>query len=391
MKGKMNAPRRILALLLALCLTALFPALAEDHHSAFVAAISKHGNLELDISATNFLGLGYAFGDILSVSINGHSYAMPVCTNYTDVPSGMPVCRLKIDASSGADSVVLALNADSLARDAGIGQRVDTQTEPGFTWQLNEGVEMPLEIEIRMQQRGGYYNEWLLCQLVRSNERADYPDLTDAEFANFRPVEAPGIARGMLYRSSSPVNGEIGRSGYADAAARNAGVRCIVNLADSESELHAYEDYAGSHATKCNILCLNLGVDFSAPEFEAGLAEAFRFIIANDGPFLLHCNEGKDRAGFTAAVLECLAGADAQSVVADYMRSYTNYYGVEPGSERYEAIADMNIIASLEHAFGVDDLYAESENLPALARAYMIEQLGLRPDEVDALALKLAG
>jgi len=53
----------------------------------------------------------------------------------------------------------------------------------------------------------------------------------------------------------------------------------------------------------------------------------FRFIIANDGPYLIHCTEGKDRAGFVSAVLEALMGADLQEIVADYMKSYENYYG----------------------------------------------------------------
>ena len=50
-----------------------------------------------------------------------------------------------------------------------------------------------------------------------------------------------------------------------------------------------------------------------------GFAEGLRFFIANDGPYLIHCNEGQDRTGFSVAILECLMGASEEEVVADYM------------------------------------------------------------------------
>ena len=46
-------------------------------------------------------------------------------------------------------------------------------------------------------------------------------------------ISTTGIGYGTLYRSSSPVNPEISRNAYADAAIEAAGIKTVVNLADS--------------------------------------------------------------------------------------------------------------------------------------------------------------
>ena len=91
-----------------------------------------------------------------------------------------------------------------------------------------------------------------------------------------------------------------------------------------------YEDYAQTYYSGLDIIPLDLVVDFSSDSFREGLAKGFRFMISHDAPYLIHCTMGKDRAGFTSAVLECLMGASAEEVVADYMVSYYNYYGIGP-------------------------------------------------------------
>lgn len=108
------------------------------------------------------------------------------------------------------------------------------------------------------------------------------------------------IAEGVLFRSSSPVNPELGRNTYADALVEKAGVKTAINLADSQEELAAYEGYADSYYATLNVVALDMGVDFAAEDFNAKLKTGLEFLIANEGPYVIHCNEGKDRAGFTA-------------------------------------------------------------------------------------------
>ena len=183
-----------------------------------------------------------------------------------------------------------------------------------------------------MAEKGGYMAEYIMHDLQRTNDRADYPNLSDAEFGNFRNIATTGMElAGARTCGSSPINPELGRNTYVDAA-RSVGAYVIMNLANSPEEAEAYEGFADTYYSGQKVIYLNLGVDFSAPEFQKGLAEGLRFFAANKGTYYVHCTEGKDRAGFVSALLECpLMGATYDEVVADYMVTYYNYYGVEPG------------------------------------------------------------
>ena len=89
-----------------------------------------------------------------------------------------------------------------------------------------------------------------------------------------------------------------------------------MNLADSDALIESYiaadgfnSPYYQSLFEAGKVKALNLGVDFTAADFKSGLAEGLRFLSEHEGPYLVHCNEGKDRAGFASALLECLMGA----------------------------------------------------------------------------------
>ena len=138
---------------------------------------------------------------------------------------------------------------------------------------------------------------------------------------------------------------------------------------------------------RSKVIYLNLGVDFQADDFKKGLAEGMRFFISNPGVYAVHCTEGKDRAGFVSALLECLMGASFEQVRSDYMTTYFNYYGVEKGTEKYNAIAASNIEKSLKAAFGVADL--NTADLAAKAEAYLSD-IGLGKDEIVTLKANLA-
>ena len=235
-----------------------------------------------------------------------------------------------------------------------------------------------------LKQEDGYREQWLIHQLVRTNERADYAHLSDEAFANFRMVDTTGMGKNKLYRSSSPINPEIGRSTYADKAARDAGIITVVNLADASNTYESPED---SYYRTCQVVYLNLGMNFASEGSLESLARGMRFIIDGEAPYLLHCNEGKDRAGFVSALLECLMGATIDEIVEDYMETYINYYGVEKESEKYEAVVNSNIVPILNANFKVKDIY--QADLAAEAEAFLTEDLGLSSDEVTALKEKL--
>lgn len=377
----------VLAMAMALCLIPAMAEVAEATATATVTEIQKYGNLVLSLKGSELLADGYAYGDVVTVTINGQDFDMPVGSNYSDVPQGSMICRVVIKEDTAEDTIILAINMGDLATTAGIATKEKIEEDPGYVWHMNEGVEDPVTVAFAMKEQGGYYDQWVMNQLVRSEKREDYPDLTDAEYANFREIKAGSIAAGRLYRSSSPVNPEINRNKEADAAAAEAGVKTFINLADTAETMQAYEGFAESYYSGQNIIGLNLGVDFTAADFRAGLAEGFRFIAANDGPYLVHCNEGKDRAGFTSAILECLMGATDEEVTADYMVTFYNYYGVQPGTEQYDIVANANIRKSLATAFGLEDI--TGADLAKEAEEYLLE-IGMTQEEIDAVRAKLA-
>ena len=377
--------KKTLSLLLTLCLalSLTLPALAESP-AATVADIQKYGNLVLSITGSDFLAQGYAYGDIVTATINGQDFDMPVGSNYSDVDNGSMICRVVIKPDTNEDTLLLAINMGDLATATGIATKEKIEADPGYVWNYN--VETPVSVTFAMKEQGGYYDQWVMHQLSRSENRADYPDLDDAAYANFRAVTTTGMGEGKLYRASSPVNPEINRNKEADAAAAQAGVKTFINLADNAETMKGYEGFAESYYAGQNIVCLNLGVDFSAPDFRAGLAEGLRFIAAQPAPYLVHCNEGKDRAGFVSAVLEALMGATAEEITADYMVTFYNYYGVQPGTEQYDVIAGSNIQKSLSTAFGLSDFFAA--DLKAAAEQYLTG-LGLSAEEIAAVQANL--
>ncbi len=377
---------RFLELALALCLClGLMPVMAEEAPIT-VTEIQKYGNMVLSISGSDLLAQGFAYGDGVTVTLNGQSYEMALGSNFSDVEQGSMILRVVIKPENNEDYALIAINMGDLATFAGVATKEKTEADPGYVWHYNEGVEVPVTVTIEMKEPGAYYDSWLMNQLVRSENREDYPQLTDAEFANFRAVTTTGVGENKLYRSSSPVNPEINRNKQADAAAREAGIKTFINLADNDQVMRGYEGFDESYYSNQSIITLNLSVDFAAEDFRSGLADGVRFIAANEAPFLVHCNEGKDRAGFVTAVLECLMGASAEEVTADYMVTFYNYYGVEAGTEQYYAIAKANIQKSLAKAFEIDTI--EGADLAKEAEEYLLA-IGVSEEDIAAAKAKL--
>ena len=340
--------------------------------------IAKYGNLILYMYGSDLFDKGFEHGDIVEIAIGEKKWDVPLCTSYSDVDNGVAVLR----ATSATDGVVLAINMGDFATTAGIATKTAIDEDPGYRWDYT--MESTVEITITMKEKGGYREEWLIRQLVRTNERTDYANLGDEAFANFRVIDTTGMGANVLYRSSSPINPALGRDNYADMAAKNAGIMTIVNLADPSN---TYEGTGSAYYSTCQVVYVNLGMDFLSETTLNGIAEGMRYIINNNGPYLIHCNEGKDRAGFVSALLECLMGASIDEVVEDYMETYFNYYGVEKGTEKYDAIVKNNLIKVLNTTFKVDDVY--TADLAAEAKAYLVEDLGLSVEEVTALIEKL--
>ncbi|MGX8706479.1 MAG: tyrosine-protein phosphatase, partial [bacterium] len=379
---------RLLALALAVLLTLSAMAFAESADCPTVETgvreIRKYGNLVLDISGDALLALGYDYGDIVTAAIGDQAIDAPICSEYGDVDIGTMVLRIEeaaVDAE-GSSSALLAINGGDLATWLGLAALSTIDEEPGYRWDYAEPYQDGVTVVLSLKEKGGYLDRLAERRLTLTIKREDYPDLTDEQYANFRNVATTGMGAHVLYRSSSPVNPQYGRNMEADAAVNAAGICAVMNMADNAATMVGYPDYANSYYAQLDVIPLNLIVDFQAPSFLEGLAEGFRFLAAHDGPYLIHCTIGKDRAGFACAVLEALMGATAEEIVADYMVSYYNYYGIRPGTADYETIADGNIRKSLAAAFDIDDISAA--DLAECAEAFLLK-IGMTDEEIDAL------
>ena len=191
-------------------------------------------------------------------------------------------------------------------------------------------------VTVRMKEKGGCLDVQTALSMKYSNERIEYPDLSDAEFANARTVKAGNIPSGILYRSSSPFSNDIKRDIYVSEYLQQEKVRTVLNLADNEEKMLSYKDippYSLSLWKEGNVILCPLKADPTADDYNHRLIEALKQLPSHPAPYLVHCMEGKDRTGYVCALLEGLCGATYEEIVADYLVTYDNYYYINPAKD----------------------------------------------------------
>lgn len=160
--------KKTLSLLLSLVLMlslALPASAAETEYPTLeggVTEIQKYGNIVLDIDPADLKDGGYTYGDLLTVTVNGTGYDMPLCTNYSDVDTGALVLR----DSEGV--LIAAINMGDFATSNGLAAKV-TAEDGSYTWEFPEGQSLEsITVSISMKEQGGYYDQYLIHQLTRA-------------------------------------------------------------------------------------------------------------------------------------------------------------------------------------------------------------------------------
>ena len=353
-----------------------------------VKDIQKYGNLVLSITKSDMDSIGAEYGDVFTVDLGDQVLEAPYCTSYSDVEIGDLVLR------NDGDGIILAINMGDFASSYGIATKV-SNPDKTYQWVFEEGKKLEdITLSLILTGKGEYRDQYLIHQLFRTNEREDYS--SDAVFANFREIVGGNLGSGALFRSSSPVNNEIGRAKYADELVSLNNIRSVMNLADSRETIEGYfkeEDFASPYYKSLyengEVIALNMGVSFKTREFQNGLVEGLTFLSKNEGPYLVHCDEGKDRAGFTSALLSALMGLTYDEIASDYMTSYENYYHVEKGTEQYEAVKRSNIDSMLSFIAGVETKDLENVDLAAKAEEFLVA-IGMEKVDIDTLKSKLS-
>ncbi|MVU77502.1 protein-tyrosine-phosphatase [Nocardia sp. ET3-3] len=143
-----------------------------------------------------------------------------------------------------------------------------------------------------------------------------------------------------------------------------------------------HDDIIGQAPPQVMASTLSAGTDLyrafiTAPGASDGFANVLRDIAYNPGGVLFHCTAGKDRTGWTSAVLLTVLGVDKDTVYYDYLLS--NYYRGAKDGDMMNGVG----AAALDAAFDqVNKSYGSFDN-------YVHEGLKLSDADVAALKAKL--
>ena len=216
------------------------------------------------------------------------------------------------------------------------------------------------------------------------------------EITNFREICTGNIKNGIIYRGSYPVfKTDKERGKIYDQLVSDAGINCVINLADNSSDLEIIANLVPWY----NILLKNnkvIGLDiqfefdfrdkFGYEVFNYRLRQGFEFLINHHGPYLIHCNAGIDRTGFAAAIIELLFGASIDEVIYDYLLSYGKEFADAKNTE-LNFITGRNIYGQINAI--IDGKISDSKNLQRNIEKYFLENIGLSVKQLKILKEKL--
>ena len=212
------------------------------------------------------------------------------------------------------------------------------------------GGEEADSVTMTLAVKGGYQKTYELLKSVYPEERRA-GEMAE-EYANFRPVTTTGMAPGVLYRSSNPLNirDNSGRCTVADSLAQAVGIKTEIDLADTPERIASYRTYIGYGTPYClqlydagNTMACGMMANTFGEDFKEKMGKAVKFMIEKEPPYLIHCNEGKDRCGFVSMLFEVLAGAGIDELRRDYMVTMLNFYKIEDGGESYRLRQRLSI------------------------------------------------
>lgn len=377
MNNKKKTIRSAAAILLAGCmLCGAFGCVKNDVPKAADRAIlheEEFGGVYVDLTIEAFNQLGFAYGDAVDVTFsNGYSLSgIPYYNGYYTL-TGDPL----VVAYPGYPYIKVCINnGDDLYTLAGL-KETDTAT-------------------ITRSEGGAFSDIQDARDIHYRDERERFP--SDAVFANFRSVQVGNLKENTLYRAASPCDNQHNRAPYVDALCKEVGIRCVVNLADTEEKIENYitaADFNSPHFLSLynggDVLLLTLNMNYSSADFRVKVANGLIAMTGHEGPYLVHCTEGKDRTGFVCMLLEMLCGASYDEIVSDYMITYANYYGIskETDAKRYDVIVENVLLPMLNSVIGDGSADPKTADLSACAEKFL-QSAGMTEAQIAALKAAL--
>lgn len=344
----------------------------------------EYGGVYIKIAIDDFNALGFSFGDSIDLTFdNGRKLEdIPYYNGYY-VDAGEPLLigypgyeYIKATINYGQDlwdefSLKVPANVEGLWKKAVLEEH-NTAT-------------------ITLHEKGKYLPIQEASDIHYFDERERYD--SDAMFANFRSMNLGKLKRDVIYRSASPCDNQHNRAPYVDTLIREAGVKTILDLADNEVKIEKYiardgfaSPYFLSLFENDQVIPIALNMNYLSDDFGMKIVQGFNLMAEKEGPYLIHCTEGKDRTGFVAMLIEALAKASYEEIEADYMKTYANYYRIDKSNdkEKYQIILERNLDGMI--AFMVNDAGIDFKNcdLSIYAENYL-QRCGMSEEQIQAL------
>ena len=336
--------------------------------NAAVEHETKFGGVYIKITIADFNEMGFAFGDSVDIKFssgftledipyyNGFYVDMgePLLVGYPGYP------YIRAGYNNGEDMFVK-------------GELSETDTAT-----------------VTLSQKAKYLAEQNAMDIHYSDEQGD---LSDETFANFRAVNVGNLKENVLYRSASPCDNQHKRAAIADRLIASAGVNFIINLSDDEEDLISHingsdfnSPYFLSLYQSGKVIPLSMSMAYKTDVFSEKLRNGLTAAANAEGPYLVHCVEGKDRTGFVCMVIEALSGATYTEIIDDYMITYDNYYNVNKSDEpeKYDILKRKNIDVMLKYITGDNGVDIINADYAYYAEEYLLS-IGMSSSDVDLL------
>lgn len=330
----------------------------------------EFGGVYVTITIDDFNKLGFEYGDSLDVSFsNGYKLDdIPYYNGYYS-KTGEPL----VVAYPGYEYIKVCINNGD---DLFIVAKLDE--EDTATIKINEKNKY---LDIQNARDIHYYDE---------REKYD----SDIMFANFRSIMVTGLKNNILYRSASPCDNQHKRAPYVDNLMRDNNISFILNLSDNEDKIKGYiskSDFSSSYFLSLyneqKVIPIALNMNYQSEDFKKKIVDGLKELIQHDGPYLIHCTEGKDRTGFVCMVLEALVGASYEDIREDYMITYYNYYRIDKTSSKYDIIV-FNLLDPMIESMVNDEVDYKTVSLSSYAESFLLSG-GMTTSELNTLKNKL--
>lgn len=254
------------------------------------------------------------------------------------------------------------------------------------------GVDESNTVEIRMNTPGAYKKVQDALGLVYTNNREDYE--SDEIFSNFRAMKGGSLRDDFIYRGASPCNNERGRAACTSGLCEKYGINAIFDISNDEEALKEFDENSDvdiSYWKKLHqaghVFPVHMDSRVLSQENAEKVVSEFAKILEEEGPFYIHCLEGKDRTGFVCMLLGILSGFSMDELAEDYLTTYMNYYHLswEENSDKLQTIRETffdDLLGNLCQVESVKEL--TDEKMKESARQYL-EMGGMSEADISKL------